>query len=102
MESLIIKNYEILQERLEVVSEGSDEYARRASGLLALMQQFSTFLGRSLARTVFAVTEPRQVDYAMHHAFPGRDKFHDGLTMAQRDIGTQILQPMIDNSTLKP
>ncbi|XP_025084928.1 zinc finger MYM-type protein 1-like [Pomacea canaliculata] len=54
MESLI-KNYEILQERLEVVSEGSDEYARRASGLL--MQQFSTFVGRSLARTVFAVTE---------------------------------------------
>ncbi|PVD25300.1 hypothetical protein C0Q70_15800 [Pomacea canaliculata] len=80
----VTEQYEVLEEpveTLEVVSEGRDEYARRASGPLALMQQFSTFVGLSLART------PRQADYAMHHAFPGRDKFHDGLTMAQRDIG---------------
>ncbi|KAK7505579.1 hypothetical protein BaRGS_00003324 [Batillaria attramentaria] len=38
----LLQNYSVLQETFEVVSEGSDDYARWASGLLALMQKFST------------------------------------------------------------
>ena len=53
----LLKNYGELQDTLDIVAEGSDEYARRASGLLALMQQFSTFFGLKLSLAVFAPTE---------------------------------------------
>ncbi|KAK7485308.1 hypothetical protein BaRGS_00023407, partial [Batillaria attramentaria] len=53
----LLQNYSVLQETFEVVFEGSDDYARRASGLLVLMQKFSTFFGLTLSLAIFAVTE---------------------------------------------
>lgn len=57
----LIENYRCLQDTLEIISEGHDEYARRASGLQALMQQFSTFFDLSLSLAVFSLTEELSV-----------------------------------------
>jgi hypothetical protein len=38
----IVSNYETLQETMEVVSHGTDDCSRRASGVCALMDKFST------------------------------------------------------------
>ena len=56
MSSLLL-NYATLQETFEEVSRGSDDYARRASGVVALMQRFSTYFGLCLALEMFSVTE---------------------------------------------
>lgn len=51
-----------------MVSEGRDEYARMALGLLVLMQQLSTFGGLLLAQTVFAVTKELSAALQKHSA----------------------------------
>ena len=53
----LIQNYLTLYETFEEVSKGSDEYARRAAGLLALMPKFSTFFGVCLSHMIFSATE---------------------------------------------
>ena len=53
----ILDNYGTLQEVLEEVSQGSDEYARKAAGLLALMEKFSTLFGLRLSHLVFSTTD---------------------------------------------
>ncbi|KAL8604025.1 hypothetical protein ACOMHN_024850 [Nucella lapillus] len=42
---------------LEEVAKGYDEYSRKASGLLSLMQNFSTMFGLQLSKQVFGATE---------------------------------------------
>ena len=46
-----------MQTTLDIVAEGNNEYARRASGLLALSQQFGTLLGLQLALAIFSPKE---------------------------------------------
>lgn len=53
----IINNYEILEEVLAHISEERSEPGRRANGLQALMQQFSSYFGLQLALDIFSVTE---------------------------------------------
>lgn len=53
----ILKNYTALIDTLEDVNAGSDEHARRAGGLLALMEKFSTFFGLKLSHLLFAASE---------------------------------------------
>ena len=53
----ILDNYQSLEETLDIVVEGNDEYARRATGLLARMQKFNTYFGLKLSFELFSVTE---------------------------------------------
>ena len=54
----IIKNYEVICSELEQVSKDScGEPSRETSGLLALMEKFSTHYGLKLSFLVFSATE---------------------------------------------
>lgn len=53
----LLENYESLIETLEEVSKGYDDYARTASGLLALMAKFSTYFGIRMAYQLFSITD---------------------------------------------
>ena len=53
----ILKNYIALIDTLEDVNAGSDEHTRRAGGLLALTETFSTFFGQKLSHLLFAASE---------------------------------------------
>ncbi|KAL8583716.1 hypothetical protein ACOMHN_037439 [Nucella lapillus] len=53
----LIDNYPVLQVTLEEVAKGYDEYSRKASGLLSLMQNFSKMFGLQLSKQVFGATE---------------------------------------------
>lgn len=50
-------NYHLLQETLEVIKEGKDEYALKAIGYLNSMDKFSTYFGLELFNVVFSATE---------------------------------------------
>ena len=53
----ILNNYESLRETFEISSKGSGECARRANGVLALMDRFSTYFGVKLSVFIFSITE---------------------------------------------
>jgi hypothetical protein len=53
----LLVNYTVLQDTLNEVAQGSDDYSRKATGLMALMQKFSTSFGLNLAHLVFGATE---------------------------------------------
>ena len=54
----VIKNYAVICSELEQVSKDScGEPSRKASGLLALMERFSTYYGLKLSFLVFSATE---------------------------------------------
>jgi hypothetical protein len=53
----IILHYQTLQETMEKSSHGSDDCSRRANGILALMERFSTFFGLKLSYLLFSITE---------------------------------------------
>ena len=54
----ILKNYSVITEELEQIGEEShSESSRKALGLLALMERFSTYFGLKLAFLVFSATE---------------------------------------------
>ena len=54
---IILNNYESLQETMEIVSHGSDDYSRHASGILALMEKFKNYSGLELAVFIFSIPE---------------------------------------------
>ena len=47
----------MLQETLEIIKEGKDEYALKAIGYLNSMDKFSTYFGLELSNLVFSATE---------------------------------------------
>ena len=53
----VLTNYHLLQETLEVIKEGKDEYALKAIGYLNSMDKFSTYFGLELSYLVFSATE---------------------------------------------
>ena len=53
----IITNYEALRETMEAASQGTDDCSRRANGMLALMDRFSTFFGLKFSILLFSITE---------------------------------------------
>ena len=54
----VIKNYAVICSELEQISKDScGEPSRKASGLLALMEKFSTYYGLKLSFLVFSATE---------------------------------------------
>ena len=53
----ILSNYAALQSTLEIVGQGTDEYARKANGLISLMEKFGTFFGISLCILIFEPAE---------------------------------------------
>ena len=58
----IIKNYQVLQTTLETFQQGRDEYATKASGLLARMAKFDTFFALTLAYLVFSSAEQLSIN----------------------------------------
>ena len=54
----VIKNYEIISSTLEEIGETSyGEPSQKASGLISLMDKFSTYFGLRLSHSIFAATE---------------------------------------------
>ena len=53
----IITNYEALRETMKVASQGTDDCSRRANGMLALMDRFSTFFGLKFSVLLLSITE---------------------------------------------
>ena len=54
----ILKNYSVISEELEQIEvESHSESSRKALGLLALMERFSTYFGLKLSFLVFSATE---------------------------------------------
>ena len=53
----VVCNYQILQTALEEIHQGHDEYAAKASGLMARMEQFDTFFALKLAHLLFSAAE---------------------------------------------
>ena len=49
----IAANYEVLHETMEKSSHGTDDCSRRAGGVLALMERFSTYFGLKLSILIF-------------------------------------------------
>ena len=58
----IIRNYQILQTALEEIHHGHDEYAAKASGLMARMEQFDTYFALKLAHLVFSAAEQLSIN----------------------------------------
>lgn len=74
----IVKNYQILQAALEEIQLGHDEYAAKASGLLARMEKFDTFFALKLAYLVFSSAEQlsinlQAVDITIQEALKGAE-----------------------------
>ena len=57
----IVANYEVLHETMEKSSHGTDDCSRRAGGVLALMERFSTYFGLKLSILIFGITEQLSV-----------------------------------------
>lgn len=57
----ILNNYESLRETFELSSKGSDDCSRRANGVLALMDRFSTYFGVKLSILIFSITEQMSI-----------------------------------------
>lgn len=53
----IITNYKTLEMTMEEASHGTDDCSRRASGVAALMEKFSTFFGIKTSILLFSITE---------------------------------------------
>lgn len=74
----VIKNYQVLQTALEQIQLGHDEYAAKASGLLARMEKFDTFFALKLAHLVFSATDQlslnlQAVDITIQEAIRGAE-----------------------------
>ena len=54
---VVLANYHLLQEALELIQQGTDEYAMKAVGYLNSMEKFSTYFGLKLSHLVFSATE---------------------------------------------
>ena len=55
--AILTKKYELLLDALEVIQEGMDEYAMKASGYLTSMQQFTAFFGLKVSYLIFSAIE---------------------------------------------
>ena len=53
----ILTNYHLLQDALEIIQQGTDEYASKAAGFLTLMERFSTYFGLMVSHLIFSATE---------------------------------------------
>ena len=57
----IVTNYEALCETMEVASKGTDDCSGQASGILALMDRFSTYFGLKISILLFSITEQMSI-----------------------------------------
>lgn len=57
----IVRNYETLRSTMEVSSHGTDDCSRRAGGVLAVMDRFSTYFGLKLSLFIFSMIEQLSV-----------------------------------------
>ena len=53
----VLKNYDLLQETLDIIKKGKDQYALKVIGYLDCMDKFSTYFGLELSCLVFSATE---------------------------------------------
>ena len=49
----ILANYSLLQDALDVIQQGTDEYASKATGFLTSMERFSTYFGLMVSHLIF-------------------------------------------------
>ena len=53
----VLLNYKVLQETLDEVQKGRDDYAAKARGILSRMETFEIYFGLKLAYLIFATSE---------------------------------------------
>ena len=62
----VLNNYAALKQALQIIGESSyDDYRRRASGLLALMDNYDTYFGLKLSYLIFSGTEQTSINLQM-------------------------------------
>ena len=86
----ILKNYKVLKTALEQIQEGRDEYAAKASGLLAHMEKFETYFALKLAHLVFSSSEQlsinlQSVDITIQEALNGAELLSSHLQSLRND-----------------
>ena len=58
----ILRNYSILQNALDEIKLGHDEYAAKGNGLAIRMENFDTYFGLKLSYLLFSVTEQLSIN----------------------------------------
>lgn len=53
----VLKNYDVIMQDLEEISEAGIDASSKAAGIIALMEKFSTFFGLKLSYLLFGATE---------------------------------------------
>ena len=53
----VLKNYNLLQDTLDIIKQGKDEHTMKAVGFLNSMDKFSTYFGLQLSHLIFSATE---------------------------------------------
>ena len=72
----VLLNYKVLQDTLEEIQKGRDEYAAKAHGMVLQMEMFDTFFGLKLAHFIFSAAEQFSVnlqakDFTVQEAIHG-------------------------------
>ena len=86
----VIKNYQILQSALEQIQLGHDEYAAKASGLLARMEKFDAFFALKLVHLILSSAEQlsinlQAVDITIQEALRGAKLLSTHLTSLRNE-----------------
>ena len=58
----VLLNYKVLQETLDEVQKGTDDYAAKARGMLSRMETFEIYFGLQLAYLIFATSEQLSIN----------------------------------------
>ena len=62
----VLNNYPALKQVLQIIGESSyDDYGRRTSGLLALMDKYDTYFGLKLSYLIFSGTDQTSINLQM-------------------------------------
>ena len=92
----VIKNYAVICSELEQISKDScGEPSRKASGLLALMEKFSTYYGLKLSFLVFSATE--QLSKTLQSSSITAHEAHMAVAAVKRFLQRQRIESSFDH-----
>ena len=95
LDAVIIKNYAVICSELEQISKDScGELSRKASGLLALMEKFSTYYGLKLSFLVFSATE--QLSKALQSSSITAHEAYMAVAVVKRFLQRQRIESSFD------
>ena len=80
--NVVLTNYHLLQETLEIIKEGKDEYALKAIGYLNSMDKFSTYFGLELSDLVFSATDHEKLSITLQRTDTSLEQAVQAVTVA--------------------